>query len=89
MIKRMIINIRNFNISGYSQLIDFLKNNAAGYESKKANVFSPEDIKTFMCTAPDDKYLAMKVKTEFMIGFSTNLLFNSRAFFSRLSWLLG
>lgn len=64
MLKRMIINILNFNISSYSQLIDFLKNNAVGYQGKKSEVFTPEQINTFMTTAPDDKYLIMKVKNK-------------------------
>lgn len=88
MLKRMIINIRNFNISGYSQLINFLKNKAAGYEGKKSNVFTPEEIHTFMTTAPDDQYLALKVNEREIIIESEGFYRNLVNFF-RLSWFLG
>jgi len=39
----------------------FFKKKIDGYTPNKANVFSPEEIQTFIIEAPNVRYLAMKV----------------------------
>lgn len=62
MLKKTILVKNNIDISKYSQLIAFLKMQSDGYQSKKSNVFSPEEVQKFISVAPDQIYLGMKVK---------------------------
>lgn len=50
------------DIEKYNKLKSLLKRKSEGFQPKKANTFSPEDIKKFIAKASDDKYLATKVK---------------------------
>lgn len=61
MLKTTIYIKNNIKIQDYVSLITFLKNQSKGFQPKKSNVLTPEQIKTFLDTAPDDKYLATKV----------------------------
>ncbi|KAL1493540.1 hypothetical protein ABEB36_009244 [Hypothenemus hampei] len=71
MLRTMIFNRRNENIDTYSSLIAFLKNQAIGFKSKKALVFTPENLKRFFEEAPDQIYLASKVIAIFGIQGAT------------------
>lgn len=62
MLKNMINLNEGIDISKYPQLIALLKKNAVGFQSKKSNVLMPHHINSFLQNAPDDQYLAMKVK---------------------------
>jgi len=53
----------NINIHNYVQVIQFLKKNSKGYEVKKAKILTSEQCQQFIKEAPDDEYLAVKVKT--------------------------
>lgn len=48
-------------IDKFESLHRFLKRTNRGYNTKKAAVFTKEDIQNFVIQAPDDKYLVMKV----------------------------
>src|SRR5699024_11669271 len=57
------INIRkNINLESYAGLRAFLKRCSEGYQAKKSEVFSGEQIQQFINKAPNDKYLATKVR---------------------------
>jgi hypothetical protein len=49
-------------IENYSKLRAFLKRKSEGYTPKKAATFTPAQIKKFMNEAPDQIYLATKVR---------------------------
>ncbi|XP_065155416.1 uncharacterized protein [Atheta coriaria] len=53
--------IHNVDISKYVRLRGFLKKQNEGYEPKKTRALTAEQIKEFIATAPDDKYLFTKV----------------------------
>lgn len=76
MLKRLLIIKHNVNIKNYSQLIAFLKQNAEGYQSKQANVFTGDEVNRFISEAPDDQFLAVKVKQQ-RIYFVLLILFNT------------
>lgn len=61
MLKAMIKIQENIDISKYFTLINVIKNNAKGFQSKKAKVFSGENLKRFFTEAPDNIFLATKV----------------------------
>lgn len=67
MIKKTLIAKHNVDISKYCLLAAFLKTNGDGYESKKSEVFEPEEIQKFMMEAPNIEYLGMKVQNKFFI----------------------
>lgn len=50
------------NIGEYKQLAAFLSKNSKGFKSKKSKILEPEQIDLFLKQAPDNKYLAMKVR---------------------------
>ncbi|XP_051167287.1 uncharacterized protein LOC127285356 [Leptopilina boulardi] len=51
----------NVSIETYKELTALLSNYSKGYKSTKAKIFTTEEIKTFLNTAPDETYLAHKV----------------------------
>lgn len=53
------------NIAQYNRLIAFLKKKSVGFESKKSNVFTAEEMNRFLTEAPDAEYLALKVRQLF------------------------
>lgn len=62
MLKTMLNSNHNLNIANYPKLVSFLKKNAQGFRSKKGHVFHVEEIQRFVCDAPNEIYLASKVK---------------------------
>ncbi|XP_060524184.1 uncharacterized protein LOC132700708 [Cylas formicarius] len=59
---RSTINLKNnINISEYLRLRTFLKGQSDGYRPKKSKLLTPQQIKEFLVTAPDEKYLFTKV----------------------------
>lgn len=65
MLRSTIEQRHNVNIYNYLKLKAFLKEKSMGYQVKKTNTFSARDINTFVNTAPDDTYLAIKVKFQY------------------------
>lgn len=61
MLKRTLGRNNNVDITSYNRLLEFLKEKSVGFESKKAKIFTAEEIHRFMTEAPDEHYLAMKV----------------------------
>ncbi|XP_073964277.1 uncharacterized protein [Choristoneura fumiferana] len=57
----------NVLINGYPKLLMFLKSQAKGHKSKKSNVFTAENVETFLEEAPDEIYLVIKVGLVFGI----------------------
>lgn len=49
------------NYKNYSNLPAFLKRKLEGYQAKKSETFTLEEINIFMNDAPDEKYLPTKV----------------------------
>lgn len=48
-------------LESYSELAAFLKRKSAGFKSKKAKVFTPEDVKKYLQEAADQDHLEKKV----------------------------
>lgn len=63
MLKSTLTRYNNIDISTNSRLTAFLREKAVGFVSKKSKVFSAEEISKFVMEAPDEHYLAMKVRT--------------------------
>jgi hypothetical protein len=61
MLKATLLAYHNVDISKYEKLTSFLKQNATGYQPKKAKIFLKEDIDKFLLSAPDEQYLMKKV----------------------------
>lgn len=51
----------NEDISKYLKLHAFLKRKNDGYQQKKSNIFTREEINRFLTDAPDENYLLIKV----------------------------
>lgn len=65
---RTTINMRqNINIAEYNKLRAFLKRFSNGYKPKTSKVLTPEQIRDFLSTAPDEKYLFTKVSSYFIV----------------------
>ncbi|XP_066256701.1 protein tramtrack, beta isoform-like isoform X10 [Euwallacea similis] len=67
MLRSTLIINNNINIEKYEKLRNFLKIKSKGYQSKKAKLFTQEEIDTFLFEAPDHIYLATKVAIIFGI----------------------
>ena len=61
MVKSTLYLKHGVDISKYFKLHTFLKRKGEGYQPKKANTFSTDEIKKFIGDAPDIKYLLCKV----------------------------
>lgn len=61
MLKRTINIKEKIDIGKYPLLTEFSGKNLAGFQSKKSNVLSLENVQKFFIEAPDKKYLAIKV----------------------------
>ena len=61
MLKSTFIIKHKIDISKYLRLITFIKHKNAGYQPKKSNIFTREEITKFLTEAPDDCYLMWKV----------------------------
>lgn len=64
MLKSMIKIKEKIDISKFHSLIPKLKKHAVGHESKKAKVFTAEEIDKYLFEAPDEVHLANKVSRE-------------------------
>ena len=62
MLKSLIAQSQNVDISKYNSLIAYLKKQNANYVPKKAPVFTLQEIETFF-KAPDSQWLVVKVIT--------------------------
>lgn len=62
MIKAMLIVKENIDISKFHALRTILRKNASGFKSKKSELFTGDQIKKFFYEAPDEIYLAKKVR---------------------------
>lgn len=60
-LKKMLSCNYNINIAEYDELLAFIKKKNDGYQSKKSNVFTVDEMKKFLVEAPNEQYLAMKV----------------------------
>lgn len=49
------------DISNYNTLTAFMKKKSRGFSSKKSNVFTPDQMQSFLTQASDEKYLTTKV----------------------------
>lgn len=49
-------------ISSYLELLNFIKTKNASYKPKKAKLFTKEEIEKFLTEAPDEYWLALKVR---------------------------
>lgn len=61
MLKSVLILKHNVNMEKYSKLRSFLKRKSEGYQAKKSETLTPEEIKKFISEAPDEIYLLHKV----------------------------
>ena len=52
----------NTDISKYPKLLAFLKRNSEGYQPKRSNVLTRDQIEVFLSTADDHEYLMIKVR---------------------------
>lgn len=53
----------NIDISKFTKLVAYIKQQSAGYKPKKSHIFTREDIQQFLIQAPDQNCLMWKVKT--------------------------
>lgn len=76
-LKSTIKSKHNMDIHEFTPLIDYLKEANKGYEPKKSESLSVEDVKRFLSDAPDDEYLAAKVNiTSEIVSFIRYILSN-------------
>lgn len=68
-LKTMIAKEEGVNIYSYGTLIGFMRQKSNGYEPKKSRVFSTEQMKLFLGSAPDQIYLLDKVMVFFYFYF--------------------
>lgn len=61
MLRTMISLKHDIRIQDYPKLQALLKNNSKGYQPKKSMVLTHDQIGEFLKTAPNSKYLAVKV----------------------------
>lgn len=61
MLRATIAFKKGISISNYKKVSSFLRKQSKGYESKKSNIFTREEVNKFLTNAPDDKYLMQKV----------------------------
>lgn len=62
MLKTTILLNDGVNIKTYAKLTSFLKRKSVGYKSKKAKTLTSSEVEKFLNEAPDEIYLASKVK---------------------------
>jgi len=61
MVKSMLQVNENVDISKYRKLQAYLKRKNDGYEAKKSNILTMDEVVRFLSEAPDDNFLLMKV----------------------------
>lgn len=64
MLKKMILLEEKEDIGKYLPLRTYLKSLSVGFEPKQSSVFDKDQVSYFLRTAPDETYLAMKVKLQ-------------------------
>ena len=64
-LKLMLNAYEGISIEGCHRLKAFIKRRNEGYMSKKSKVFTAEHINKFLSDAPDEVYLAQKVKYQY------------------------
>lgn len=62
MLKATLQMKHNVNVQSYTKLTALLKRLSSGHKCKKSKVLTANNVETFLNTAPDDKYLATKVR---------------------------
>lgn len=62
MLKTTLNTRNNVNLKDFTKLIAFLKRQCDGFKSKKSKVFTAQHIETFLNEAPDELFLATKVR---------------------------
>lgn len=62
MLKTTLVIKNDVHIKTYVKLTCFLKRLSTGHKSVKSRVFTANQIETFINTAPDERYLATKVR---------------------------
>ncbi|XP_044264585.1 uncharacterized protein LOC123011281 isoform X2 [Tribolium madens] len=60
-LKKMLLVKENVDINRFHQVKAFLKQHSVGHRAKKSKVFTGEELERFLDTAPDDKFLLLKV----------------------------
>jgi hypothetical protein len=63
MIRSSLIVNTNIDISKYPKLMAFLKRNSDGYQAKKSQVLTRDQMEIFLSEANDNEYLMIKVKS--------------------------
>lgn len=61
-LRKLILQEEQIDITSYFELKKFLSTNAKGFKSRKTEYFTAKNICDFINNAPDEKYLASKVK---------------------------
>lgn len=61
MLKTTLAVNRGIDIGKFNEVAAFLKKKSVGYKPEQSKVLTKEEINTFICQAPDDRYLMMKV----------------------------
>lgn len=74
MLKATIFLNDSIDISKFSMLIAFLKRKNVGHKTKKASVFTKEDMTKFLMEAPNDIYLIHKVIITIFTGIKIYLI---------------
>lgn len=62
MLKTIIYLKEDIDIGRYRDLLSLLKKKSEGFKSEKSSILTPQHIDKFLTEAPDDIYLAVKVK---------------------------
>lgn len=74
MLKSTLILEDNVDISKFAKLQSFLKRKSVGHKAKKSQVFTREQINTFLEDAPDETFLMIKVQSVYFSSFLNNRL---------------
>lgn len=61
MLKSALNSKHNINIEPYARVRAFLKRHSEGYQPRKSQAFTEDEINKFINKAPDYRYLAIKV----------------------------
>lgn len=69
MLKATIATDMGVDISKFSKLTAFLKRQNEGYKPKKSKILDADNIEDFLEKAPDDEFLAQKVRFPFFYSF--------------------
>lgn len=65
MLKKKMQTSHRINIDKYNNVINFLKNMSKHHVKEKANVFTEQEMKTFLSSAPNSTFLVAKVSITF------------------------